>query len=126
MATSLEPTSPTDGRAHQRVDVLGGSGELAPLRGAAAPGCYGQTSEEIPAGGQRLRGGIPLHLGPLPPTVLHRQVHKYALVWTAPPRLRCRTQQEPTRRYAISPPSLKRHRIDLAGARRPRKPNPIA
>lgn len=44
--------------ADQRVDVLCESGEPAPLRGAAAPGDYGQTSEGIPARGQRLPRGI--------------------------------------------------------------------
>ena len=39
-------------------------------RAPRRPVCCGQTS---PAGEQRLPGGILVHLGPLPPVVLHRQ-----------------------------------------------------
>ena len=67
---SPEPASPTDGRRSARADVLGGRAVRRRYRAPRRPVCCGQTS---PAGEQRLPGGILVHLGPLPPVVLHRQ-----------------------------------------------------
>ena len=53
------------GRILTRADVLGGSGEPAPLRRAAAPGCCGQTSDRDPGGGTAHAGGY-LSIRPAP------------------------------------------------------------